>query len=167
MKTRKLVLMLSAAICFSFSTKAGNRSKNVKPIASKNISLNFQHFENYLRNGRPTEVEGFYATADKKYVIAIIKNETREHDYIGVMVKSSNSTYSLGELRFNFVQENDSTLSGFFYDKNGNAQATQLKIKTSNPSEDCLFSKIAYSEIPNENFVEAVILDQSLHNPDC
>ncbi|MEX2380211.1 MAG: hypothetical protein WD530_05675 [Vicingaceae bacterium] len=166
MKTKRLVLMLSAAICFSFSTKAGNSGKIVKPIASKSISLNFQHFDNYLRNGRPLEVEGFYATSDKRYVMAIVKNEAKEHDFIGVMVKAANSKYTTGELRFNFVQENDSILSGFFYDQNGNAQAMQLKIKTSKPNETCLFSKIAYSEIPNENFVEVLTLDQLLRNPD-
>lgn len=154
MRTRKLVLMLSLAICMSFSAKAGNKSKNVKPTASKNISLNFQHFENYLRNGQPDEVEGFYATVDKRYIVAIIKNDAKEHDFIGVMVKAANSKYTVGELRFNFVQENDSILSGFFYDQNGNAQAMQLKIKTSKSNETCLLTKVAYSEIPNENYVE-------------
>lgn len=167
MKTRKLVLLLSAAICFSFSTKAENSTKNVQPISSKNLSLNFQHFENYLRNGRPTEVEGFYATADKRYVVAIIKNDAKEHDYIGLMVKSENSKYSEGELRFNFIQETDSTLSGYYYDKNGNAQSVELKIKTSKPNETCLLTKIAYSEIPNENFVKKITLDRSLRNRDC
>jgi hypothetical protein len=167
MKTRKLILLVAAGICFSFSTKAGNTNKIAKPVELKKLGLNFQYFENYLRNGQPTDVEGFYSTADKKYTVAIIKNDIKEHDYIGVMVKAKNSKYTEGELRFNFVQKNDSTLSGYFYDEHGNAQAIMLQIKTSNPKEDCLLSKIAYSEIPNENFVEKITLDQLLRNLGC
>lgn len=167
MKTRKILLSVAAIICMSFSSKAINPSKTVMPIEAKNTQINFQHFTNYLMNGNPQEIEGYYGTKDKKYIIAIIKNDVKQHDYIGVMVGAKNSKYNPGELRFNFVVENDSMLNGFYYDDRGNAQAVKIKIKTSNAQSACLFRKIHYSEIPNFLFAKEFILSQSPRNRYC
>lgn len=167
MKTRKLVMLMSAVICFSFTATAKKTLKKLSHANEKQVELNLERFIHYLRTAQPLEAEGFYTSADQKYVVAIVKNDTKEHDFIGVVVKSPNGRYSKGELRFNFVQESDSVLTGYYYDDFGNAQSIKLQIKTSNPEKDCLLSKVAYSELPNEYFVEKTTSNQSHQNQDC
>lgn len=167
MKARKLVMLMSAVICFSFTATAKKTVKKLPQLMEKQVEVNFERFNHYLKTAKPLEVEGFYTSINQEYVVAIVKNDAKEHDFIGIMVKSPNGRYAKGELRFNFVQESDSVLTGYYYDDFGNAQSVKLQIKTSNPEKDCLLSKVAYSELPNEYFVEKTTSNQSHQNQDC
>jgi len=53
-------------------------------------------------------------------VIAIIKNNEKGHDYIGVVCAADNPYWKSGEVKFNFVLRNDNKLKGYYYNSSGN-----------------------------------------------
>ena len=68
----------------------------------------------------------------------IIKKETKFHDFIGVVVSSSNSKWNAGEIRFNFVRNSDGNLEGYFYNKENKAVPVTLPAANSRIGENLL-----------------------------
>lgn len=63
--------------------------------------------------------EGIYISAfDSSYKIAVIKDQTPLHDYIGVLVQSKLPTWKKGMVKFEGKLVNDSLLKGVLYMRN-------------------------------------------------
>jgi hypothetical protein len=60
----------------------------------------------------------YYSTYDSSYKIAVIKNPSPLHDYIGVMLESKQSTWKKGMIKFEGKLINDSLLKGLLYMRN-------------------------------------------------
>lgn len=115
----KTALLFSSILIFSISTFA-NTPKKLKPIHKSSVELNLTQFCNYLENGNPHNVEGVYTSPDKRYVIALVKNDKTEHDFIGVVLAADNQYWKEGEVKFNFVLSDSNELKGFYYNSKGN-----------------------------------------------
>jgi len=127
MKTSvKTVLIMSICILFS-SFSYGNTPKILKPIEKQKIEFNLLQFCNYLENGNPAQLEGVYASPDKRYLVAIVKNDEKNHDFIGIVIKADNPYWEPGEVRFNFVMKNE-TLMGYYYNASGDEFPLEFKI---------------------------------------
>ncbi|MFB1021962.1 MAG: hypothetical protein QMC40_04295, partial [Vicingaceae bacterium] len=71
-------------------TKEECNIKKLEPVIRHQLLLVVLSFCNYLQTGRPKKVEGLYQSPDGRYVIALIKNNERVHDYIGVVRTADN-----------------------------------------------------------------------------
>jgi len=111
-------LLLSPVL---MSSSFASHRKTVKSIQKTNLNFDVAGFTHYLNNGNPQKLEGVYSTKDKRYVIAIVKNSEKEHDYIGVILNSANKNIKTGDVRFNFVMDSEKNLVGNYYDNNGNS----------------------------------------------
>ncbi|AXY74698.1 hypothetical protein D3H65_12205 [Paraflavitalea soli] len=60
----------------------------------------------------------YYFTYDSSTKIAVIKDPTDIHDYIGVTIESTRPTWKKGLIKFEGKLENDSILSGLLYMRN-------------------------------------------------
>lgn len=100
--------------------KTSTQSKKLEPVIRHQLQLDLLSFCNYLQTGRPKKVEGVYKSPDGRYVIAIIKNNEKGHDYIGVVCAADNPYWKRGEVKFNFVLRNDNKLEGYYYNSSGN-----------------------------------------------
>tara|TARA_B110000046_G_scaffold34410_1_gene37252 strand:- start:21770 stop:21991 length:222 start_codon:yes stop_codon:yes gene_type:complete len=69
---------------------------------------------NYLENGNLKQAEGVYRSPDARYVIALIKNNEKGHDFIGIASEADNSYWKKGEVKFNFVLESNNQLNGYY-----------------------------------------------------
>ncbi|MBD98524.1 MAG: hypothetical protein CMO34_01665 [Verrucomicrobia bacterium] len=120
MKKIKLTIVALLASMISISAHAGNH-KELKSIKMSNQDFNVAGFSKYLVQGNAIKVEGVYQTEDGRYSIAIVKNDAKEHDFIGVMINSGNDQIKGGDVRFNFVESSNNNLEGYFYDNYGNS----------------------------------------------
>jgi hypothetical protein len=100
--------------------KMSTQSKKLEPVIRHQLQLDVLSFCNYLQTGRPKKVEGLYQSPDGRYVIALIKNNKKGHDYIGVVCTADNPYWKRGEVKFNFVLRNDNKLEGYYYNSSGN-----------------------------------------------
>ncbi|MBL4706839.1 MAG: hypothetical protein JKY48_00165 [Flavobacteriales bacterium] len=110
--------LLTALITLSSSTFA-TKTKSLKPIVKSSVELNLSQFCNYLENGSPKAAEGVYTSPDGRYVIALVKNNEKEHDYIGIVCAADNSFWKKGEIKFNFVLSDSTELNGYYYNSKG------------------------------------------------
>ena len=115
MKNLKLVAVLLSLLTFHSAFTYPKKSRILDSTHKKDINLNYSQFVKYLDNGNPDSLEGIYSTEDKRYVIAVIKNETKFHEFIGVVISSDNPKWSNGEIKFNFVRKSDGILEGYYY----------------------------------------------------
>ena len=60
-----------------------------------------------------------YKSTDGRYVIALIKNDEKGHDYIGVVCAADNPYWRRGEVKFNFVITAENNLEGYYYNSKG------------------------------------------------
>ena len=127
MKTSvKTFALLSISILLS-SFSSANPSKTLEPIEKQNIEFSFLQFCNYLENGNAHPFEGVYASPDNRYKVAIVKNDAKHHDYIGIVISADNKYWATGDVKFNFVME-DEALIGYYYNSSGKEFPIQFKI---------------------------------------
>lgn len=119
MKTSIFTGLLCTLMFVFTSTTYGTKRKSLQPIDKSSIELNLSQFCNYLENGAPTALEGVYASPDGRYVIALVKNNAQQHDYIGIVCAADNAFWSKGDVKFNFVLSDSTELKGFYYNSRG------------------------------------------------
>lgn len=129
-------------IFFSSFSYAGSL-KTLEPIAKQNIEFSFSQFSNYIKNGSPDLLEGIYVSPDNRYKVAIVKNDTKNHDYIGIVISADNEYWEVGDIKFNFVMKDD-VLIGYYYNAAGQEIPVEFKIVKDNIETNCL-KKIASS----------------------
>lgn len=119
MKTTIINIALFLGL-FSFTTNSfATKAKKLVPIKKNQLELDINHFCNYLENGTTKKAEGLYRSPDGRYVIALIKNNERGHDYIGVVCAADNKYWKRGEVKFNFVLTANNELEGYYYNSKG------------------------------------------------
>ncbi|MFT6166175.1 MAG: hypothetical protein ACJAV5_001355 [Vicingaceae bacterium] len=94
-------------------------SKKLAPLETHHLNFNLFNFCNYLENGNPKKAEGVYQSPDGRYVIALIKNDEKGHDFIGVVCAADNPFWKRGEVKFNFVLDSNNELNGYYYNSSG------------------------------------------------
>lgn len=151
MKKLKLIALLLGAVILNSAFVSAKGSKNVIPLKKNEIELDYSQFGKYLHDGNPDSIEGVYRSADKRYVIALIKNETSTHDFIGVVVSADNPYWKEGEVKFNFKRKDSQILEGFYYDSEGVAYPITFKIGKSTIDTE-LLEKVDLVEIEAGTF---------------
>ncbi len=124
-----LLLVTFSSTQTSFATTGVGPTKSVKtsflkskiltPLKTHHLDFELPNFCNYLENGNPKQAEGVYKSPDGRYVIALIKNNKKGHDYIGVVCSTDNPYWEVGEVKFNFVLASGNELNGYYYDSSG------------------------------------------------
>lgn len=148
MKTLKpIAVFLSCILLFSSLASAGGM-KNLSPAKDKKVELDVNQFGKYLHDGNPDSLEGIYQSPDGRYLIALIKNEANEHDFIGVVISADNPYWNTGEIKFNFVRNNSNKLQGYYYNSKGQAFPVSFKIGLSTLKTG-LLKKMKLKDIPN------------------
>jgi len=149
MKTFKpIALLLSCMMLFSAMASASG-SKKLKTVSKEqNVTLDVNQFGKYLHDGDPDSLEGIYKSRDGRYMIALIKNDKKGHDFIGVVVSADNPYWKEGQLKFNFVRNSDNKLKGYIYNSQGNAFPISFKIGQSTIKSRHL-KKVKLKDIPN------------------
>ena len=128
MKTSiKLLAILGISLLFSSYSNA-NPTKTLEPLSKHNIEFSFSHFCSYLENGNAHPLEGVYSSLDERYKIAIVKNDTKNHDYIGIVISSGNKFWKVGDVKFNFVMK-EGALEGYYYNSSGQELPIQFIIQ--------------------------------------
>lgn len=146
MKKIKLLALLMGALILNSGFVSAKGSKNSIPMKKNEIELDYSQFSKYLHDGNPDSIEGVYRSADKRYVIALIKNETNSHDFIGVVVSADNPYWKEGEVKFNFKRKDSQVLEGYYYDSKGIAYPITFKIGKSTIDTE-LIEKVDLVEI--------------------
>jgi hypothetical protein len=146
MKTMKLVAMLMSGLILYSSQLSAGEGKTTEPLEKESIELNLSQFGKYLYDGNPDSLEGVYTTADKRYKIALIKNKAKTHDFIGVVVSADNPYWKNGEVKFNFVVNEENQLEGYYYDSMGRAYPVAFELGRST-IDSPLFQKLKTEEV--------------------
>lgn len=94
-------------------------TKKLSPLEKHQLDFDLFNFCNYLENGDLKPAEGVYSSPDGRYVIALIKNNEKGHDYIGVVCAADNPYWKRGEVKFNFVLTATNKLEGYYYNSSG------------------------------------------------
>lgn len=94
-------------------------SKKLAPLETHHLNFDLSNFCKYLENGNPKRAEGVYQSPDGRYVIALIKNNEKGHDFIGVVCAADNPYWKRGEVKFNFVLDSNNELNGYYYNSLG------------------------------------------------
>lgn len=126
MKTSLLTAILISSV-LSFNGLTAHTVKKLKTINTEPIAFSLTNFCNYLENGNKNGVEGVYKSSDGKYVFALVKNNAKNHDFIGIVISTENDRWKEGEIKFNFVL-NEDTLNGFYYNDQGTTTPVQFAI---------------------------------------
>lgn len=113
------------SVLFSSYTYAA--PKNLKPIEKQSVEFNLSQFCSYLENGKPHQLEGVYTSPDERYKIAIVKNDEKQHDFIGIVITADNHYWEPGDVKFNFVMK-DNALKGYYYNQAGDEFPMQFQI---------------------------------------
>ena len=117
---KKAILTVTLMVSVLGASVANNNgTKKVKPIDNEVIEFNLSQFNKYLNDGNAREVEGIYSDTANRYQIAIVKNNEREHDYIGIVISSDNPYWKTGEIKFNFIKDGEHKLKGYYYNSKG------------------------------------------------
>jgi hypothetical protein len=95
------------------------------------------NFHNYLEIGNPHQLEGIYASLDNRYKVAIVKNDAKHHDFIGVVISADNKYWEEGDVKFSFVMK-DEALTGYYYNYSGEEAPIQFKIVEDALDANCL-----------------------------
>ena len=146
MKNLKIVTVLLSLLIFHSAFSNPGKSKILDSNHKKDIRLNYTQFVKYLDNGNPDSLEGIYKTDDNRYVIAIIKNETKFHDFIGVVISSDNSKWNVGEIKFNFTRNSQGNLEGYYYNESDKAYPVNLPAANSRIGNN-LLKKIVLKDL--------------------
>lgn len=117
--------MLLLGTTTSFAT---NNNKKIKTVKEHQIEFNLLNFCNYLENGNPQNVEGVYTSPDHRYTIALVKNENKCNDFIGVVLAADNPYWKKGEVKFNFVKDENGRLNGYYYNSTGDEFPVEFQI---------------------------------------
>ena len=137
MKTSvKILVLLSISIMFSSFSNAAP-TKTLETTEKQKIEFSFLQFCDYLENGNPHKFEGVYASPDNRYKIAIVKNDAKHHDYIGIVISADNKYWEAGDVKFNFVMKGE-VLKGYYYTNSGKELPIQFKIVSDSLEIDCL-----------------------------
>ena len=126
MKTSIITTLLISTL-LTFNSLTAHTAKKLKTINTSPIEFSLTNFCNYLENGNTSGVEGVYKSSDGKYVFALVRNDARNHDFIGIVLATENNRWKEGEIKFNFVLQKD-TLNGFYYDDKGNPIPVKFEI---------------------------------------
>lgn len=151
-RTFKRGLMLAGAslllsVFFTPNHAMANPAKTVLPIEKTVIDFNLDQFKKYLELGTPHQLEGVYSSPDKRYVVAIVKNNDSRHDFIGVVIKGGNAYWREGEVKFNFVlDESSDKLIGYYYNSEGTPHEISFCVGGDSLQTDCL-KKVELSKI--------------------
>lgn len=136
----KTSLKTSILLCIGLmitSLSYASPPKTLEVIEKQNIEFDFLRFCNYLENGAPHRLEGVYTSPDQRYKVAIVKNDAKHHDYIGIVISADNQYWKAGDVKFNFVLK-DSLLQGYFYNHVGREIPIQFNIVADSIDTDCL-----------------------------
>ncbi len=147
----KMLKVSLIAFGIMFSVQSFASEKNLKPInknQTEEVTIDLSQFGKYLLEDYSKTAEGVYRTEDNRYTIAIIKNEEKSHDYIGVVISSDNKYMKSGEIRFNFVLNSDNELVGYYYDSKGDEHSVSFKLGE-NGLISSLFEKVSIEELRN------------------
>lgn len=149
MKTLKpLALLISFLMLFS-SIASASGPKNLDTVKeNKKVNLDVSQFGKYLHDGHPDSLEGIYKSPDGRYYIALIKNQDKSHDFIGVVISADNPFWTEGEVKFNFVRNGNKKLKGYYYNSRGKAFPIAFKIGKST-IKTRLLRKVELKDIPN------------------
>ena len=149
MKTFKpLAVLLSCLMLFS-SVASASGTKNLKTVKKEQkVLLDVNQFGKYLHEGDPDSLEGIYRSRDGRYLIALIKNDEKGHDFIGVVVSADNPYWEEGQVKFNFVRNSDNKLKGYIYNSQGKAFPISFTIGESTIKSRHL-KKVKLKDIPN------------------
>lgn len=148
MKTLKpIAILLSAMILFSSLASAAG-TKGLNPVKDHKVSLDVNQFGKYLHDGNPDSLEGIYKSPDGRYLIALIKDSEKGHDFIGVVVSADNPYWEEGQVKFNFVRNDGKKLKGYYYNSKGDAFPVTFKIGSSTIKSK-LLKKVNLKDIPN------------------
>jgi hypothetical protein len=148
---RKVFMIAGASLLlgafFAPNYAMANPAKTVLPIENKVIDFNLDQFKKYLELGTPHQLEGVYSSPDKRYVVAIVKNNDTRHDFIGVVIKAGNAYWKEGEVKFNFVlDESSDKLVGYYYNSEGTPHEVSFCVGGDTLQTDCL-KKVELSKI--------------------
>ncbi|MEQ8908843.1 MAG: hypothetical protein RIC95_06605 [Vicingaceae bacterium] len=147
MKRISLILSLIILIASSTSAQALGRHKISKPIDKQEVEINLAAFGKYLEIGSASEVEGVYTTQDRRYIIALVRNKEKTHDYIGVVISADNPYWKNGEVKFNFVEEANGKLKGYYYDSLGTSYPMAFEIDTHGSIKSDYLQKLSVEEV--------------------
>jgi acetoacetate decarboxylase len=150
MKKLKVLTAVAATLFFSITAFADNSNKRLAPIEKQAIEFDLSGFGNYLNNGSAQTIEGVYTTEDRRYVIAVVKNQEKSHDYIGVVISADNQYWDKGEVKFNFVKQDDGSLKGFYYDQAGKAYPVTFDTNENGLQSD-MMHKLSVAEVKMGN----------------
>jgi len=145
---KSTALLLSFLMLFS-SVASASGSKNLKTLKKEqHVTLDVNQFGKYLHDGEPDSLEGIYKSRDGRYLIALIKNDEKGHDFLGVVVSADNPYWKEGQVKFNFVRNNDSALEGYIYNSQGIAFPISFEIGNSTIKSRHL-KKLKLKDVPN------------------
>lgn len=148
MKTMKsIAMLLGCMLLFSQIASAGG-TKDLSPVKDHQVQLDVSQFGKYLHDGSPDSLEGLYKSPDGRYLIALIKNSEKNHDFIGVVVSAENPYWKEGEVKFNFVRNDSNKLKGYYYNSKGEAFPVTFKIGSSTIKSK-LLKKVKLKDVPN------------------
>ncbi|MCB0801646.1 MAG: hypothetical protein KDB74_00990 [Flavobacteriales bacterium] len=145
----KTIKTWSLALGLLFLTSSATIAKEVKNIKIKlqaEVNVDLAQFGKYLKDGNPHVAEGLYRTEDCRYLIAIIKNSEKTHDFIGVVVSAENPFWNRGDIKFNFVIDENNNLNGLYYNCKGDSFPVNFKI-AANGIESSLIEKVEMEEL--------------------
>ncbi|MDB4061582.1 hypothetical protein N8371_07145 [Vicingaceae bacterium] len=66
-------------------------AKKLAYLKTHYLNFDLSNFCNYLENINPKKADGVYRSPDGRHVIALIKNNEKGHDFIGVVCSADNS----------------------------------------------------------------------------
>lgn len=129
MKTKILTCLLLVGALITTSTVQAHTNKKLKIIDKTVLQFNVSNFCNYLEKGNSNGVEGVYKSPNGKYIFALVKNDERSHDFIGVVLSAEDNRWQEGEIKFNFMLHQD-TLVGYYYDDKDNPIPVEFALES-------------------------------------
>ncbi len=144
-KIAKTALIIGMLVLGS-TTSFANNNKQLKTVKEHQIEFNLLNFCNYLENGNPQEVEGIYSSPDQRYMIALVKNDNKCNDFIGVVLSADNPHWKKGEVKFNFVKDEAGHLQGYYYNSSRDQFPVDFEISGDSLKTDRL-QKLEVEEI--------------------
>lgn len=150
----KIAVSFFLLLFLQLHTFGKTSGKELKPIKDLETSINLPQFLNYLENGNPHALEGVYQSADGRYLIALVKNDRLEHDFIGVVLAADNKYWQKGAVKFNFVNSTATTLSGYYYTQQGHYIPICFELKDDQLQNE-LLKKIDFTSLKNSILADA------------
>ena len=147
-RLKSIAVLLSCLMLFSSVASAAGE-KNLKTVKNEQkVILDVNQFGKYLHDGEPDSLEGIYKSRDGRYLIALVKNDEKGHDFIGVVVSADNPYWEEGQVKFNFVRNDANVLEGYIYNSQGVAFPISFNIGKSTIKSNHL-KKVKLKDVPN------------------